>query len=135
MRRHRLSRLIRRSPTRFRIHEEKHMDDRDDTADRIARNQRTKKKQARQQGIGTPEPGMDLPAHSYPDQTAMVDLGVDDPALAAQPIEPKPDADPTGMFAGETEADRQDEDAVRRELEERFPATKGTWKEGGRVST
>jgi hypothetical protein len=37
------------------------------------------------------------------------------------------------MYAGETEADRQEENALRQKLEEKFPGTKGDWKESGAV--
>ena len=111
------------------------MDRRDEEFERVAAAQRTTKAEARRQGIGTPDAGVEPPARSYPDASGVADLGVDEPVLSPSPAAdgPRSDSDPTGMFAGETEADRREEDEVRRVLEAGFPRTKGTWKEGGRV--
>ena len=46
---------------------------------------------------------------------------------------PDPDGNPTGMFAGETDRDRQREDAGREVLEEALPDEPGSWKESGAV--
>jgi len=40
---------------------------------------------------------------------------------------------PTGMFAGETEQDRRNEDAARKVLEQALPGEPGSWKESGAV--
>jgi hypothetical protein len=40
---------------------------------------------------------------------------------------------PTGMFAGETEQDRRNEDATRKVLEQVLPGEPGSWKESGAV--
>jgi len=46
---------------------------------------------------------------------------------------PDPDGNPTGMFAGETDRDRQQEDAGRAVLEHALPEEPGSWKESGAV--
>ena len=46
---------------------------------------------------------------------------------------PDPDGNPTGMFAGETDRDRQQEDAGRAVLEHALPGEPGSWKESGAV--
>ena len=102
-----------------------------DEREHTAEAQRTTKSEARSQGVGAAEPGTELPARSYPDESGVADLGVDEPVLTAPRT--GTDSDPTGTFAGETRESRRAEDAVRRVLEDGFPATEGTWKEGGRV--
>jgi hypothetical protein len=113
------------------------MENRDEEFDKVAKAQRTTKAEARHQGIGAPDEGLELPARSYPDATGVADLGVDEPVLPAPPAtgddDPRPGPDPTGMFAGETEAGLREEDRVRRVLEAGFPETRGKWKEGGRA--
>ena len=104
--------------------------------DRLSEAQRTTKDEARSEGVGGPGPGSELPARSYPDQTQVADLGVDEPTLGSTPrsdSSARPRSKPTGIFAGETEADRREEDAVRRMLEARFRRTRGAWKESGAV--
>ena len=112
------------------------MDHRDAEFEQVAEAQRTTKAEARRQEGGAPDPGIEVPARSYPDPTGVADLGVDEPVVSPQLEDDRPPGtapDPTGMFAGETAADRRDEEAVRRVLEERFPESRGAWKEGGRV--
>src|SRR5687768_11516561 len=98
------------------------MDRRDEGFDRIVEAQRTTKDEARQHGIGTPDAGTELPARSYPDDSGVADLGVNEPVVSpAGTDDSGPGSDPTGMFAGETEDDRREEDGVRRILEEGLP--------------
>jgi hypothetical protein len=110
------------------------MDKRDEEVKRVAEAQRTTKAEARRRGIGTPEPGTDLPARSYTDGSGVADLGVDEPALPAAPESegraPRPGPDPIGMFAGESEEDRREADPVRRVLEAGFPETRGERNQG-----
>src|SRR5688500_13204223 len=116
---------------RSRPRKEEGMDRRNREFERVAEAQRTTKGEARAEGIGVPDRGTELPARSYADETGVADLGVDEPVVS--PPGADVDSDPTGLFAGDTEADIRDEDGVRRVLEHGFPDTEGTWKEGGRV--
>ncbi|CAA9523180.1 MAG: hypothetical protein AVDCRST_MAG73-306 [uncultured Thermomicrobiales bacterium] len=107
-----------------------------DDPEKVVEAQRTTKAEARQQGIGAPEPGAEPSARSYPDETGVADLGVGEPVVSPAVRDdpgPRPSANPTGMLAGETSEDRQEEASVRRALEARFPGTRGHWKEAGRV--
>jgi hypothetical protein len=106
------------------------MTDRRKEIERHVKAGRTTKAAARAGDEGT-EP----PVGSYTDASGVSDLGVDEPVLPAsvEDAESRSDTSPTGMYAGETEADRQKEDDFRRTLEERFPGTKGDWKESGAV--
>lgn len=108
---------------------------RERTLEDVATKQRTTKDEGGRKGIGTPEPGVELPAPSYPDPTGVADLGVDEPVLTPNVADdcPETGSTPTGMYAGETRADRQEEDRLRRMLEEEFPSTRGAWKDGGEV--
>jgi hypothetical protein len=108
---------------------------RERTFEEVAEKQRTTKDEAGREGIGIPEPGVEFPARSYPDPTGVADLGVDEPVLNPPVAEndPGPGSRPTGWFAGETEADRQEEGRLRHALEEEFPSSRGSWKEGGQV--
>lgn len=105
------------------------------TFEEVAAKQRTTKDEAGREGIGIPEPGVELPARSYPDPTGVADLGVDEPVLNPPVTEDDrgPGSRPTGMYAGETEADRQEEGRLRHVLEEEFPSTRGSWKHEGKV--
>lgn len=107
------------------------MTERDDAFERVAGAQRTTKAEASAEGIGNADSGAELPARSYPDETGVADLGVDEPVVMAE--DTVDGSNPTGSFAGETLADRRAEDAVRRVLEDGFPESRGRWKRGGRV--
>ena len=105
------------------------------TFEEVAEQQRTTKEEATAEGIGTPEPGVQLPARSYADPSGVADLGVDEPVLSP-PLaadDPGPASTPTGEYAGETEADRQEADQLRHRLEAAFPSTRGNWKEAGHM--
>jgi hypothetical protein len=112
------------------------MDRRSREFERVAEIERTTKEEAQAEGIGHAEQGIELPARSYHDETGVADFGVDEPNLAPTTRdsgEADPSRDPTGLFAGETEADRREEDEGRKVLEQRFPSTRGRWKESGAV--
>jgi hypothetical protein len=101
-----------------------------DEVERHVKAGRTEKNEARAEDPDAPAGGVQPPVPTYTDEGGVSDLGVDEPVL------PEADADdspPTGMYAGETEASAAEEDAVRRRLEERFPTTRGDWKDSGAV--
>jgi len=101
----------------------------DDTDDHV-RAGRTRVDDARADDPNAPERGETPVVPSYTDDGGTSDLGVDEPAL------PEADTDnsaPTGMFAGETQVSRAEENLFREELEERFPETRGDWKTSGEV--
>jgi hypothetical protein len=51
--------------------------------ERVTKEQRTTKEEARRQGIGTPESGAEPDAPSYADETGTADLGVGEPRVPA----------------------------------------------------
>ena len=59
------------------------MERRNEKDERIAEEQRTTKEEARRQGVGTPEPGVEPAAPSYADETGVTDLGVGEPRVPA----------------------------------------------------
>jgi hypothetical protein len=101
----------------------------DDTDDHVEAG-RTRVEDARADDPAAPDRGVTPPVPSYTDDGGTSDLGVDEPAL---PEADPDDSGPTGMFAGETQASRAEEDLFREELEERFPSTRGDWKTSGEV--
>ena len=61
------------------------MDRRSREFKRLADTHRTTKDDARSEGIGSAEPGIELPARSYLDETGVADLGVDEPTVPTTP--------------------------------------------------
>ena len=59
------------------------MERRDEEFERVAEEQRTTKEEARRQGVGAPEPGVEPAAPSYADETGVTDLGVGEPRVPA----------------------------------------------------
>ncbi len=106
------------------------MGHRRDEVERHVKAGRTSKADAR-----AGDEGVAPPVGSYTDASGVSDLGVDEPVLpeSVEDAEVRSDSPPTGMYAGEREADRQEENALRQKLEEKFPGTKGDWKESGAV--
>jgi hypothetical protein len=104
------------------------MGERRDDIERHVKAGRTTKDEAR-----AGDPGAEPPVGSYTDASGVSDLGVNEPVLpeTEADAEAKSEASPTGMYAGETDVDRDEEDAVRQKLEETFPETRGAWKESG----
>ncbi len=51
------------------------------TDDEVREQHRATKDDARRQGIGTPDEGTELPARSYPDDSGVADLGVEEPVV------------------------------------------------------
>ncbi|MDQ4100286.1 MAG: hypothetical protein M3121_07285 [Chloroflexota bacterium] len=107
------------------------MDHRGRDPERVVETHRTTKGEALSQGIGDAAPGVELAVPSLADETGVVDLGVDEPTPQTMSRAEGRASDPTGTYAGETAADRQKEDEGRETLEERFPRTRGEWKESG----
>ena len=107
------------------------MDPRGRDTERVVETHRATKDDAQSDGIGDAAPGVELAVPSLADETGMVDLGVDEPTPSTTPRGEGRASDPTGSYAGETAADRQKEDEGREVLEERFPRTRGEWKESG----
>ncbi len=107
------------------------MDHRSRDPERVVETHQATKDDAQSQGIGDTAPGVELAVPSLADETGVVDLGVDEPTPSTMPRGEDRASDPTGTYAGETAADRQKEDAGREILEERFPRTRGEWKESG----
>ena len=106
---------------------------RDDEVRRHVEAGRTPVEEARSSDPAAPDEGATPTPLSFTEKAGVVDLGVEEPVLpeAAPDATQRAASPPTGMYAGETEADRQAEDAVRERLEERFPNTRGDWKDAG----
>ncbi len=107
------------------------MDHRGRDTERVVETHRATKDDAQSEGIGDAAQGVELAVPTLADETGVVDLGVDEPTPSTTPRGEGRASDPTGIYAGETAADRQKEDAGREALEERFPRTRGDWKESG----